>query len=393
MSARSLKILLWVAFVGGALELSARLILFPQYTAMLPEMYWHHPVLGHYNKPNLTVRRFNPMNYDVVNRTNELGMRGLEKDRKRELAGVWVAGGSNTFGGYVPDDRVFTAGLRRHGIWAANLASEGHSIDRQAAMVRVLGKEGYRPKSVVLVLSMYFAIADYSDKFAGLTEPVVGRIALTPETRPTARRNLQAALSELRSSLPTDFQSVRARLLKSSALYGWFKVGIMGIPALRNWTLRAGLRNDLDFVQNFDLDLLRPLTAGNPATRKIESTADYVAAVGKMVQDTFEVPFGVLILPAHHQLHPASFDRFIAHHGLAGQDLQPLRALTALKAALALRNVALLDTYPALRDSGVARLTFPDDGHLTARAHEIIADSLATWITTGMSAHSGAVLR
>lgn len=384
MSARILKFVLWAGFAVGVLELSARLFLFPQYTAMLPDMYWQHPVLGHYNKPNLAVRRFNPMNYDVVNHTNLLGMRGREKDRERELSGVWIAGGSNTFGGYIPDDEVFAAGLKRHGIWAANLASEGHSIASQAAMLRVLAKEGYRPKSVVLVLSMYFSIRDYSTDFEVLTKLDAGRLAAAPTPALTARENLMAALAGTRDALPGDFQSVRARLLKSSALYGWFKVGIMGIPALRGWTLRAGLRNDLDFVQNFDLDLLRPLSADNPASRKIESTADYVAAVGKLVRETFGVPFGVVILPAHHQVHPKNFTRYVERYGLAGEDLKPLRALTALKTALEQRDIAVVDTYPALRDSGIARLTFPDDGHLTARAHGIVARTLAAWLKNDM---------
>lgn len=384
MTARILKLLLWAAFVAGALELSARLFLFPQYTAMLPDMYWQHPVLGHYNKPNLAVRRFNPMNYDVINHTNSLGMRGRENDRDRELAGVWIAGGSNTFGGYVPDDDVFAAGLKRYEIWAANLASEGHSIASQAAMLRVLAREGYRPRSVVLVLSMYFAIRDYSADFPVLTEPLAGSLSAAPVSIKTARQNLIAGMTDTRDALPSNFQAIRARLLKSSALYGWFKVGIMGLPALRGWTLRAGLRSDLDFVQNFDLNLLRPLTDENPARQKIESTADYVAAVSRLVKETFDVPFGVMILPAHHQLHPESFARYVAHYGLAGQDLKPLRALTALKTALERRDISLVDTFPALRDSGIARLTFPDDGHLTAEAHRIVARVLANWLKNDM---------
>lgn len=376
--------MLWGALAAGLLELSARLFLFPQYTAMLPDMYWQHPVLGHYNKPNLAARRFSPMNYDVVNHTNSLGMRGREEDRERELAGIWIAGGSNTFGGYIPDDDVFAAGLKRYDIPAANLASEGHSIANQAAMLRVLAREGYRPRSVVLVLSMYFAIRDYSADSAALTEPLAGSLAATPIPVPTARQNLIEAMTNTRDALPTDFQAIRARLLKSSALYGWFKVGIMGVPALRGWTLRAGLRNDLDFVQNFDLNLLRPLSDNNPATQKIESTADYVAAIAKLVKETFDVPFGVVILPAHHQLHPESFTRYVTHYGLSGQDLKPLRALTALKSALERREVAFVDTYPALRDSGITRLTFPDDGHLTEQAHRIVARVLANWLKSDM---------
>jgi len=105
MAGRILKIFVWAALIFGGLELAARQFLFPEYTAMLPDMYAEHPVLGHYNKPNLSVRRFNPMNYDVVNHTNALGMRGLEKNREKELVGIWIAGGSNTFGAYVKTHR------------------------------------------------------------------------------------------------------------------------------------------------------------------------------------------------------------------------------------------------------------------------------------------------
>lgn len=384
MIRRLLTLVLLGALALSGAELSTRLFLFPEYKAMLPDMFWRSPVLGHFNKPGLAVRRYNPLNYDVVNHTNSLGMRGLEKNRNDELSGVWVAGGSNTFGGYIPDDDVFAAALKRYGIPAANLGSEGHTIAQQAGVIRTLAKEGYRPKAVVLVLSMYFAIADYSADFAALDQPIAGHLGAAPLPQLTARENLAAALTDLRDALPADYQSMRARLLKSCALYGWFKVGIMGIPALRGWTLHAGLRNDLDFVQNFDLNLLRPLTANNPASSNILSTADYVAAIGAMVKKLFGVPFGVVLLPAHHQLHPASFRRYVYHYGLATEDLAPLRALTALDSELEKRGVPFLDTYPALRGSGIARLTFPDDGHLTAAAHAIVARELAAWLKRGM---------
>lgn len=383
MARRFPKLLLWGALLIGLAELSARLFLFPQFTAMLPDMYGRHPLLGHYNKADLEVRRYNPMNYDVINHTNALGMRGLEKDRERELAGVWVAGGSNTFGGYVEDGEVFSAALRKYGIWAANLASEGHTIERQAVVIRALAKEGYRPKAVVLTLSMYFSIADYSFAAGILDRPLdalLDNLRKAPPRAPTARENLSAAVGGFGAALPANLKAMRARLLKSSALYGWLKVGIMGIPALRGWTLRNGLRSDVDLVRNYDLDLLRPLGPGNPALGMIRSTADLVADIGKMVGKTFGVPFGVVILPANHQLHSANFARFVDHYGLSGEDLDPLRPLAALENALRERNVPALDTLPALRESGVSRLTFPDDGHLTAAAHAIVAKALADWL-------------
>jgi lysophospholipase L1-like esterase len=103
-----------------------------------------------------------------------------------------------------------------------------------------------------------------------------------------------------------------------------------------------------------------------------------------MVERRFGVPFGVVLLPSHHQIHPASFQRYLKHMGLAGQDLDALRALDALAGALRARGVATLDTLPALRAAKVKRLTFPDDGHLVAAGHAIVAEALARWLDTGM---------
>jgi hypothetical protein len=383
MVGRVLKLGFYVALFACVLELMARLLIFPQYKAMLPNMYWQHPVLGHYNRPNLAVRRFNPMNYDVINRTNSLGMRGTENNRELELAGIWIAGGSNTFGGYVEDDEVFSAALRKYGIWAANIASEGHGIPSQVATIHLLGKENHKPTAVILVLSMYFAIKDYSADLPELEQTSVGMFRAASQL-PTGREKLRNALAEFGSAIPTDFQSVRARLLRSSALYGWFKVGITGIPVLRSWTLRRGLRADLDLVKNYDINLLKPYTNDNPGYGKILSTADYVFAMGRMVERKFGVPFGVVILPSHHQLHPAAFRRFVSHYGLGDQDLDPVRPLRALQRALEGHQVRTLDAFKVLRASGVPRLTFPDDGHLNATAHAIVAKKLAQWIRDGM---------
>lgn len=376
--AKTLKLLIWgILFLGG-LELTARYVLFPQYVAMLPDMYERKPGIGHYNRPNMTVRRYNPMNYDVVNRTNSLGMRGLEKNMERELAGVWVIGSSNTFGGYVEDEEVYAHRLKQHGIWAANLASEGHTMQLQAAVARSIGARGYRPRAVVLSLTMYLAISDFSTQYGYLTGPLSEET--TAVSVPTARENLASASRNLQNAIPTNFKAVRARLLRSSALYGWLKVGIMGIPSLRDWTLRNGLRADIDMVRNFDLNLLRPLERGNPAVKNIRSTADFVAAIGKMVRDTFGVPFGVVILPARNQLYPESFQRFAQHYSLQDQDLDPERSIRALEKALLDRGIDTLNTLPALRKSGHPALTFPDDGHLTAPAHGIVAAELAAWL-------------
>lgn len=369
-----------------ALELTARAYLFPQYTAMLPDMYGVHPALGHFNKPNLSARRYNPMNYDVVNSTNSLGLRGLEKDREKELAGIWVAGASNTFGGFVEDGETYAAQLRRHGYWAANLSSEGHGVVNQTLVIRMLAEQGHRPRAIILGVTMYQAISDYSANRDAFVRPLGNALqaGTTQINRP--RENLRAAANDLVAAFPLSLQSVRARLLKTSALYGWGKVGIMGVPSLRDWTLKIGLRNDLYLVRNFDLNLLRPLTATNPRTGDIASTAQYIAALEDMIERKFGVPFGVVLMPSLQQLDPESLTRFKAHYELENEDLDPNRAPAALRSELDRLGIAVLDALPALKRGGVdgKNLHFPDDGHLTPQAHAIMGKAIASWLDTGL---------
>jgi hypothetical protein len=379
-----LALCFWGLFLLVGAELASRYVLFPQYTAMLPDMYFKHPDLGHFNKPNIEVRRYSPMNWDTVNHTNALGLRGLNENLENELAGIWVAGSSNTFGGYVEDDQLFAAQLNKRGYWAANLASENHFPADQAMVIRYLGDLGYRPRAVILSLPMFHAVQDYSGKYDVLTRPLK---AIVPEAGPADNRprtRLLDALDRFSDTIPRSMQSVRARLLKSSALYGYLKVGIMGIPALRQWTLDTGLRTDVDIVYNFSLDLMRPLGADNPQYGKIESTLDFVAAVRDMVRDRFDVPFGIVLTPTPHQIHPETFQRYVSHFGLEYQDLDPTRLADALMAGLEKRNVPVLDTVALLRAANTERLTFPDDGHLNARGHAIVGNGIADWLASGM---------
>ena len=374
--------LLWAVFLVAAMELAFRVVVFPDYRSLMQDMYEPHSVFGHYNKPNLEVRRFSPLNYDVINHTNRLGQRGLDRDMERELKGIWVAGGSNTFGGYVGDDEVYSTRLRGLGFWAANLASEGHDMTMQTLVIRDLAARGYRPRAVILALTFFNSVQDYDDRLGNLTRPL-GGVAPEVETRRTespAASRLASAVKGLWSLVPTSFMALRARLIKNSAVYGWLKVGVMGIPALREWTLRLRLRADLDLVYKNSVDLLRPLGPQNPAPRLIASTANYVTALKDIVRESLGVPFGVVLLPNHHQIYPQRFERFVRHFGLQGQGLDPVPPIDALAATLRARDIPVLDTQPALRRANARMLVFPDDAHLNAEGHAIVAPAVAQWL-------------
>lgn len=372
-----LKGLMVAAFVLLGVELLFRHVVFPDYTALQVDMYVRHPLFEHYNKPDLAVRRFNPGNWDVVNHTNSRGMRGREADRETELAGVWVGGDSNTFGGYVADDEVYVHRLRNLGYPAANLASEGHGMHHQAVVVRQLAAEGLKPRAVLIGLSMYNAIADFRESLSLLEGPLPKPVL--PPVR-SAGEILGEGFYRLWNEAPRGLKWIRALLIKNSAAYGWLKSGIMGVPVLRDWTRRVGLRADLDTTFNADLNLLRPYSDDNPATTLVASTADYAAAFGNWTRSNFAVPFGVILFPGYHELYPERFPRFMERAGLAGQDLDPKRPQAALAAALRERGVPVLDLGPILKVSGVEPLTFPDDAHLNPQAHAVVARAVADWL-------------
>jgi len=384
LTGKLFRFCLWGLFLLGCAELVFRTVIFPEYKAMMPDRFVQRPGFVYGNKPDAEIRRYNPMNYDVMVRTNSLGFRGLEKNLKEELAGYWIAGGSNTFGAYIEDDDVFTARLKAYGYPAANVAVDGHEVADQVLILRDLIERGLKPRGVLLSLTALSSLRDYSKRMGVLTQELGVAVNAAKEESIRPRDNLRDSSLALWHQIPRSFQSIRGRLIKSSALYGWLKVGIMGIPALRDWTLSAGLRADLDFVHSGSLDILRTLDSNNPEWPRISATADLIIRLGDLIKDKLDVPFGIILLPTHHQIYPEKFRRYVDHNGLQNEDLDPRRSLYAIERELTRRGVPVLNTLPALKKEATARLTFPDDGHLIAQGHAIVAKATANWLDAGM---------
>ena len=359
-----------VLFVAVVIEGLFRTIFYPEYKTLQNELFVRHPVYEYFNRPNLTMRRSKPMNYDTVVHTNSMGFRGLESDLEKELVGLWVGGDSNTFAAGVEDNETYVYRLRDFGYMAANISSNGHNLPRQTLLLRDLAAKGLKPRAVVIGITQYQGVANFTGWEYALKAPL-RRTTVGPSKQ--ASNVLKQKIRELERVLSPSFQNVRALLIVNSAFYGWIRVGMMNVPAIYNWTKEMGLRADLNKVISTNLDFLRTLDKDNPAARRISSTADYTKAMQSLVADLWGVPFGIILFPAYHQSYPERFP-------LKGSGLDPMRPMTALVKALKERRVPVLNTLPALKAANIEPLTFPDDGHLNAKSHLALANIVAKWL-------------
>lgn len=360
----------------AALEFTFRTIIFPPWTSLSQQTFMRHPLFGHFTIPNLAVRRYSPPNYDVINHTNSLGFRDREEGFNADLDGIWISGGSNTFAGGVEDDAVYAAQLERYGYRAANLASEGHTIVQQAAVIRYLQAQGHRPRAVVLELTLNGVLADRRADLAAFDTPVASgeTQAEAPAARATAL--LRQSVLGIENRLQIDFTSIKQRLIRHSAVYGWLKVGINASPALRDLSLRLGLRADIALSGYGSIELFEERT-DNPTDPWIESTADFVARLRSWISMNLGAPFVAVIVPSHFEIYPDRFERLAQHHGLNPASASVDRPRLKLEAALRQRGIDTLDLLPVLHASGRNDLAFPDDAHMTAPAHALAARAIA----------------
>ena len=279
-------------------EILFRAVIFPNWTAVGWTVFEHHPIYGTFQKPNLAVRRYNPPNYDVTNHTNSRGFRDRERGFADDLAGLWIAGGSNTYAAFVDDDEIYAARLQALGYPNANLASEGHAMPQQVLVMRHLRALGHRPKAVLLEISLYNQLADYGNAYDTFDRPLPLRLAGAASTaRPrNPTDELVRALRGLRNSADLSWIAIKGRLLNNSAIYCWLKVGVNAVPLFRRLALRWGLREDPDRFLGGDPEILRRRSDG-ALPHVVVSTADYAAAVGEWVERNLAVPFAVVSMP------------------------------------------------------------------------------------------------
>ena len=377
-------VLLLSVLVGiSLLEVIFRMFVFPDWRIVSRVHFETHPIYTTFQKPNLEIRRYNPPNYDVFNRTNSRGFRDREVGFELDLKNLWISGMSNSYGGFVEDEETYAHLLQtKYGYRNALIASEGHVLPNQVAVMRHLHHQGFRPSMVILELTLNNVLRDYSDGVEELKKKFFVSNSVSLETRPErALDNLARRLKALWQRLfSINFIGVKLRLINNSAIYSWAKVGVNEIPFLRKYTLETGLRADPALSDNVPLSLLS--TASSQSRDElVQELANYTALIAEWTEKTTGGDFGVLLIPSKHHINEAWFERYLAAKKYNSNDLDAAAPYKALAAALNDRGVPVLDIAKVFTDSGLF-LTFPDDGHINATGHKIIAQELAFWLKT-----------
>lgn len=370
----------FAGIVGVALmEVLFRVAIFPDWKAVSRPTFVRHPIYDTFQKPNLKVRRLNPPNYDVINRTNSLGFRDREEGFEEDLAGIWAAGSSNAYGGFVEDNEAFASRLQDMGFKVANFSSEGHHLSNQVKVVRHFSSQGYRPRAIVFEMTLNNVLRGYDEAIAELQKPLKLNLESSPAKQNiTASTQLKRQFNKLLGAVEISMIAIKGRLINNSAIYCWLKVGINGIPVFRDWMLKVGLREDVALKDSAPLSLLRTLPE-TPDDILINSTVEFAVALKGWIDNKLKVPFGIVLIPSHHHLDQPSFSRYVRYLGFKDGEMDATRPYRLLLAGLLAKGIPVLDTAPALTASGKA-LSFPDDGHMNATAHGIVAKEIAAWL-------------
>ena len=209
------------------LEIAFSRFVFPDWRIVSRVPFRTHPIYNTFQKPNLEIRRYNPPNYDVINRTNSLGFRDREKGFTKDLNSIWISGLSNSYAGFVADEKGYSRVLQdRYGHKNALLASEGHVLPNQVAVMRHLHSQGYKPETVILELTLNNVLRSYADGMAALEKPLfVPKMIAATKTSERALDGLtRRAWTVWTRLLSIDFIGAKLRLINNSAIYAWANV-------------------------------------------------------------------------------------------------------------------------------------------------------------------------
>ena len=147
---------------------------------------------------------------------------------------------------------------------------------------------------------------------------------------------------------------------------------------LRDWTLKMGLREDVALKDSAPPALLRNQSE-TANDYLIDSTVNFAVALRGWIDNKLGIPFAIVLIPSPHHLDEQRFAKYVKYLGFTEGELDAKRPYNILLKGLIENDVPVLDMAPALQASDNI-LSFPDDGHMNAIAHGIVAREIAAWL-------------
>lgn len=257
---------------------------------------------------------------------------GLRNDESVAAANgrIWAVGDSFTFGWGVAADEMFSAVLGRALQESTyNVAVPGGDVQSYQRLIARMPKDVV-PRLVVVGLTIENDLFDY-------------------EYRAPA-----AASNQIQESGQFSFKEWG---IENSALYNLLAVGVKKSKVLQNFFVKAGMIAPAHG--------LREAPDRETARKFAERTATEVVRLRDALPP--ETPLAVLVIPTRFE---------ILNGNPAWAEVRAV-AVAALKA----RDIPVVDPTVALLTAGFQATHFPNDGHWSARGHEIAGTALAEWIS------------
>lgn len=392
-TSRIIRFLLVVVFIVSLAEMITRVIIFSDWRALSPQILKPHPIFLRFSAPDLSIRQYDPPNFDVRIETNSFGFRDRREGFDEDLAGVWLCGGSNVFGTGVENEETMAAQIEQHGYRVANLAAEGSQMEIEARVIRYLAAQGYKPKAVICVITTPGGIYDFADRIKQFDVPLP-----SAESAAMPMEKLQGAADlfafTVNSVIPitepgTAFSvlALKARMVKSSAVYGAAKYGVGEFPVFYRWLMSRGYIADADLHISGHTDLYA-LQLEAMSTRRIANMGRFVKRLKNYVDSELQVPFGIVLVPTQHQIYPEKFDYYLDHFGLDPDAYDLALPNKRMIAVLEAAGIPTLDLRPRLLARNAEKLTFINNGHLNPRGQEVAAGEVAAWLASRLGIRS-----
>ncbi len=330
------------------------------------------PVLHHRMKPR-TFSRFQAMDYDYVQRVNNLGLRGRDIEPAKQPASyrILMLGDSFTMGYGVADDETFSVALER------TLRAKGLTFKGKSAEVVNAGVGSYAPILEYLQLTRYlgrldpdlvvlnFDMSDVEQETAyrsaarrGANGEIVGVSGVEEPGRPISMVN------KIR-----DWINRHLFITRLALHYIDIGTGAAAPPTIAN---TVTVLNPIVLLHTLAADTV-------DRTREWQNIFDSILRIRDYCRGR-RIDFLLTVYPWGHQVNAREWVPGRSGMVASGAIISD-RSLLKLRQFARENDIELLDVFPAFRAyTGSDLLYFKHDAHWTAQGHKLMAEQLEHYL-------------